>query len=401
MKTLKHPARKPSVVNTPESWEQMICSIANASGPVAIDVERAQSFRYSDKAYLVQIRRAGAGTFLIDPIAFEDGQIADFSELSQAIGDGEWILHAATQDLPNLWELNMRPASLFDTELAGRLLGFERVNLAAMIERYFDLHLEKQHSADDWSTRPIPDDWIDYAALDVELLIEMREKIINELEEAGKDEIARQEFAYLIEWAERHEPSDTHTNWRRTSGIQDVHSRRGMALVRELYLRRDEIAKRLDKAPHKILIDKAISELASKTSEDKVPTASAMRSVLGFKRREARKHQSTWQEALETVARLPKNELPEIRVKSSGVPKPRAWQRINPDAAKRWEAVRPKIVERAEEMKLPVENLVSPRALRELLWEPELDLDAQLRELGVREWQREEILPIIEAQLAG
>lgn len=174
-----------------------------------------------------------------------------------------------------------------------------------------------------------------------------------------------------------------------------------MALVRELYLRRDEIAKRLDKAPHKILIDKAISELASKASEDKVPTASAMRNVLGFKRREARRHQSTWQEALETVAGLPKNELPEIRVKSSDVPKPRAWQRINPDAAKRWEAVRPKIVERAEEMKLPVENLVSPRALRELLWEPELDLDAQLRELGVREWQREEILPIIEAQLAG
>ncbi len=401
MKTLTQPAEEPVIVNDEPSWNRMIDKVSEAEGPIAIDVERAQSFRYSDKAYLVQIKKDGAGIFLIDPISFEHGKIADFSELNEAIGDSQWILHAATQDLPNLWQLNMRPASLFDTELAGRLLGYEKVNLAAMIEHYFDLHLEKQHSADDWSTRPIPQDWIAYAALDVELLIDLRKKMIVDLEDAGKEEWAKQEFAHLVYWADHHEPKCADERWRRTSGLQDVHTRRGMALVRELYEQRDKIARELDKSPHKVLIDKAITEIASQASEESVPTISKLRRVMGFRRREPRKHMSAWENALDTVAGLDKSDLPQLRVHKSGIPKPRNWQRINPEAAERWNRIRPKIIEKAQTLNLPVENLVSPAALREALWQPSEDMESQLTDLGVRPWQRQEILEIIQSGLSA
>ena len=102
--------------------------IAAATGPVAIDAERASGYRYSARAYLVQLRREGAGTALVDPI-----EMSDLTPLAEALTGPEWILHAATQDLPCLRELGLAPTSLFDTELAGRLLGYPRVGLATLV----------------------------------------------------------------------------------------------------------------------------------------------------------------------------------------------------------------------------------------------------------------------------
>lgn len=402
MQTLEQPAQTPNKVNTPKSWRKMIHRLENASGPVAIDAERAQSFRYSDKAYLIQLRRGGVGTFIIDPVAFETGKgVADFSELASTIIDDEWIIHAATQDLGNLVALHMQPNKLFDTELAGRLLGFSRVSLAAMIEHYFDLHLLKSHSADDWSRRPIPDDWISYAALDVELLIEMREKLLADLEESGKAEWARQEFAYLTKWALRPRNENPEA-WRRTSGTHKITTRRGMAVVRELWLARDQTAKRLDKSPHKVLIDSAITEVASLVTAEnsQVPTIQHLRRIDGFKRRLARNYMDTWEKALMHAASLDKAQLPQLRAKRDGLSHPRKWSHSNPDASRRWEVIRPMIVAQAEELHVPVENLVAPAALRETLWAPERDLDGQLARLSARAWQRNLIIPTIERGLA-
>lgn len=402
MQTLNQPAQTPYKVNTPQTWHEMIGRLEKASGPVAIDAERAQSFRYLDKAYLIQLRRAGAGTFIIDPIAFEtDSNVANFSQLASKIIQEEWILHAASQDLGNLVALRMKPKKLFDTELAGRLLGFPKVGLASMIEHYFDLHLLKSHSGDDWSKRPIPDDWISYAALDVELLIELREKLLVDLDESGKTEWARQEFDYLTRWAaipqvEHPEP------WRRTSGTHKITTRRGMAVLRQLWLTRDEIAKRLDKSPHKVLGDSAISEAASLIRSDKepVPTVQQLRKIDGFKRRQALRHMDAWVNALQLAASLKITDLPQLRRKGNGLSHPRKWAHINPQAAQRWQTIRPKIIAKAEELNLPVENLISPTALRETLWAPEKDLDVQLASLSARAWQREIIVPIIEHGLA-
>ena len=155
-----------------------------------MDAERASGFRYGQRAFLVQLRREGSGTWLIDPEPFEDLAI-----INDALRGVEWILHAATQDLPCLSELGMWPDRLFDTELAARLAGLPRVGLAAVIEQLLGFSLAKEHSAADWSTRPLPEPWLRYAALDVEVLTELREDLIELLEADGKLDFAEQEFA--------------------------------------------------------------------------------------------------------------------------------------------------------------------------------------------------------------
>lgn len=171
------------------SLAEVIAAFAAGSGPVAVDAERASGYRYGQRAYLVQLRREGAGSALIDPVA-----CPDLSGLGEAVSGAEWVLHAATQDLPCLRGIGMIPTTLFDTELAGRLAGFPRVGLGAMVESVLGFVLEKGHSAVDWSTRPLPEPWLRYAALDVELLVDLRDALEKELDRQGKLEWARQEF---------------------------------------------------------------------------------------------------------------------------------------------------------------------------------------------------------------
>lgn len=398
----------PPVVDDPQAQQEAIAALQAGHGPVAIDVERAQSFRYSSKAYLLQLKRPGAGIVLIDPTAFQanDAEVAQLGALQELIGDQEWIIHAATQDLHNLVQLGLRPTQLFDTELAGRLLGLPRVGLAALAGRYCGVRLLKEHSAADWSRRPIPDEWLTYAALDVELLHELRTQLSEELTAAGKQEWARQEFEWLCEWAVRPVP-DHPEPWRRTSGSHHVHSPRGLAIVRELWTMRDQIARQHDKAPSKILQDRAITELAAMVTraEPDLPTVRELRRIDGFKRRQARAHQSEWLAALERVAELPKSQLPAARPVNRDIPAPRNWERTNPQAWHRWERVRPAVVQLAEELNLPVENLISPDALRHLLWELEPSLDAasmtdQLTTHNARPWQQEFIIPLVLEELS-
>lgn len=393
----------PEVVDTAQGRRTTLDALAAGSGPIAMDVERAQSYRYFSKAYLVQLRRAGAGTFLIDPIAFEsaDGELAHFAALRDLIGDQEWILHAASQDLPNLVSLGLRPERLFDTELAGRLLGLPKVNLGAMVERYCGVRLLKEHSAVDWSKRPIPTDWLAYAALDVELLHDLRSQLATELAAAGKQEWARQEFDWLCRWALQ-PPTERPDRWRRTSGSHQVHTPRGLAVVRELWLARDRIALETDWAPGRVLPDAAITELASKVTKEhpQVPTAADLRRVDGFKRRQARQYQSVWLDTLERVSEMTPDQLPPLRLPSNGIPAPRNWDKANPEAWQRWSRVRPAVVTLAEGLSLPVENLIGPEALRQLLWRPDTPLtvdaiSAQLAARDVRPWQRELVAPLV------
>ena len=148
----------PDVVRTPEALAAATAALAAGHGPVAIDTERAHGFRYSGRAYLIQLRREDAGTVLVDPIAFAgDDERAHLGALADALGDAEWIVHAATQDLPCLAEVDLLPRRLFDTELGGRLLGLPRVSLGALTEQALGKSLAKEHSASDWSRRPLPE----------------------------------------------------------------------------------------------------------------------------------------------------------------------------------------------------------------------------------------------------
>jgi ribonuclease D len=372
----------PRVVETEDALASAIGKLAGGEGPVAVDAERASGYRYGQRAYLVQLRRAGAGTVLIDPVA-----CPDLSGLDTALASSEAVLHAASQDLPCLAEVGYRPRQLFDTELAGRLLGYPRVALGTLVEEVLGFHLEKGHSAADWSVRPLRDELLRYAALDVEVLVQLRDALATQLVEAGKAEWARQEFAAALAV----EPAAPRADpWRRTSGIHRVQSRRALAIVRELWLTRDRIAQEADLSPRRVLPDAAIIEAA------RTPPAAhpQLIRIPGFAGRYARRHDRDWLAAIRNARALDDAELPEAvgSMPASGPPPPHRWAERDPAAAARLAAARQAVTAIAEEQHLPAENLLSPDAVRRLSWEPPAPADeaavAQtLAGYGARPWQ--------------
>jgi len=376
----------PPLTETPPALTEACRALADASGPVAIDAERASGYRYSSRAYLIQLRRAGAGTILIDPIGFESMQ-----PLEDALVGTEWILHAATQDLPCLTELGLKPSSLFDTELAGRLLGYPRVGLATLVETLLGYRMKKEHSAADWSTRPLPAPWLEYAALDVEVLVELRDVLARELHEAGKDEWARQEF----EWLRGFTPYIRSEPWRRTSGLHRVRGRRLLGAVRELWEERDALARARDVSPGRIIGDHAIvaAALADPT------TKGELMATKGFHGRGAQRYADRWMAALARARDLPEDDLPVRSPRTDGPPTPRAWAERDPVAAERLILARDGMNRLSEEHQVPAENLLTPDTVRRVMWAPAgTDLIAigdQLRTLGAREWQIELTAPML------
>lgn len=392
----------PDVVDTPAALAATAEALRKGSGPLAVDTERAQGYRYTGKAYLIQVRRDGSGTHLIDPTAFEgEAARADFSELSAQLGEVEWILHAATQDLPCLAEVKLLPGSLFDTELAARLLGLPKVSLGALMEQAVGLTLLKEHSAADWSRRPIPQDWLSYAALDVERLNEIREWLIERLTANGKTEWVRQEFEYLVAHA-GDSPTPRTDPWRRTSGLHSLRTPAALAVVRELWQERDQVASQEDRAPGRVLADRAITELASRLETEPKDRLgrSDLKTVRGFSNRVAARYESRWLAALDRAASLTKAQRPPRTITPDGPPLPRSWERRWPDSFARFNRVRPALLELAETNEVPVENLLAPDHLRRLLWDSPAstsmaEIEAQLLKLGAREWQRELTVPVI------
>jgi ribonuclease D len=370
----------PPVVQTRQELDAVVAALAGGTGPVAVDAERASGHRYGQRAFLVQLRREGAGTALIDPV-----ELPDLSGLGAAIADTEWILHAASQDLPCLAEIGMVPRHLFDTELGGRLAGFARVGLAAMVEQLLGLALAKEHSAVDWSTRPLPEPWLRYAALDVEVLADLREAVAAELEAQGKLEWAREEFAAV---AATPPPAPRVDPWRRTSGMHRVRNRRGLAAVRALWLARDEIARERDLSPGRVLPDSAIVEAAVAMPA----TQAALAGLQGFSGRGARRYLRQWAAAVAEARALPDGELPPQNLPSDGPPPARVWGDRDPAAAARLAACRAAVTRISANLNLPVENLLSPDTVRRLAWSPpepitEEAVADQLQGLGARSWQ--------------
>ncbi len=375
------PEGVPAVVDTPEALRGAAAELAAGNGPVAVDTERASGYRYSQRAYLVQVRRTGTGTMLVDPIALA-GQL---DPLVAAVADTEWVLHAASQDLPCLAELDLVPQRLFDTELAGRLAGFERVSLGALVERMLGYRLEKGHSAADWSRRPLPQSWLVYAALDVELLVDLRDAMRDELIEQGKLAWAEEEFE-TVRLAPP--PRARAEPWRRTSGIHRVRKPRQLAAVRALWQARDELARERDIAPGRVLPDSSIVQAAQ--ADPKTDAELTALPVFGGKQQ--RRRASLWTQALKAARVLPSDELPEAGTTHEGPPPANRWGDRDPAAAARLSAARTALTEIAEQNSLPTENLLLPDLLRRLCWEPPEGIDVPgveraLRERGAREWQ--------------
>jgi ribonuclease D len=371
----------PALVASVPDLGRAVAALAAGEGPVAVDAERASGFRYGHRAFLVQLRRGGAGTVLIDPMA-----CPDLTGLDEGLASTEVVLHAASQDLPCLAELGFRPRALFDTELAGRLLGFPRVGLGALVESVLGWTLEKGHAAADWSVRPLSAELLRYAALDVELLVELRNALAVRLAEQGKTEWAEQEFAAVLT---AKPPGPRPDPWRRTSGIHRVHTRRGLAIVRELWQERDKIARRRDLSPGRVLPDTAIVQAARALPGSQADLAD----LPGFQSRGARRHAPAWQRAVQRVHGQAEAELPGPALPPpDGPPPTHRWQERDPVAARRLAAVRTVVAALADEHTLPAENLLPPDVVRRLAWQPPdppgvAEVTADLAAYGARPWQ--------------
>lgn len=367
-----------SVIDSRADYLRATDAIAHGTGPIAVDAERASGFKYSQRAYLIQMYRRDAGTFLFDPPA-----VGRFDELNAAIAHEEWVLHAASQDLGCLREVGLDPQHVFDTELAGRLLGMPRVGLGTVVEELLGIHLAKEHSAADWSTRPLPESWLVYAALDVELLVDLRDRMAELLREARKTGIAAQEFDAVrlaVEKPPREEP------WRKLSGIHSIRDQRQLAVARALWQARDDFARETDVAPGRLVPDASLVAVARAMPTSKGELAA----MKDFRGRASRTELDRWWEAVELGLRT--EDLPAAKASKGSVPPPRSWRERKPEAHKRLSAAQEIVQAAAHELDLPAENLLKPSALRQLAWEPPADVNGTsvaevLSEQGARPWQ--------------
>ncbi|WP_420791327.1 HRDC domain-containing protein [Actinomycetospora lutea] len=381
----------PPLVADRAALSDAAAALDSGHGPVAVDAERASGYRYSARAYLVQLRREGAGTFLVDPIACG----GDLGVLDEALRGVEWVLHAASQDLACLAEVGMRPDSLFDTELAGRLVGYPRVGLGPLTEHLLGVRLQKGHGAADWSRRPLPDDWLTYAALDVELLVPLREAVAADLERQGKTTWAQQEFE-AVRLAPP--PPPRAEPWRRTSGVHKIRRPAALAVVRELWGSRDELAATRDVAPGRLLPDAAIVDAALREPARRDDLVA----MPVFRGRAQRRLADRWWSAIERARALPRTGWPASAPPPDGPPPAHRWGDKDPAAAARLAAARAALAGLSERTGTPVENLVTPDLVRRLCWAPPPDADADadgvaaaLAELGARPWQAELAAPLL------
>lgn len=281
----------------------------------------------------------------------------------------------------------MRPAALFDTELAARMLGWEKFGLAAVAERTLGLRLAKEHSAADWSKRPLPEEWLNYAALDVEVLLPIRDILAEALIEAGKWDFALQEFDHLLDFRPRHfaEP------WRRTHGLSKLRSRRDIAKVREMWTARDIMAAEADIAPSRVLRDRDLVALAQSrvhSSDDimaqwpKLSRADSGRLFRAFRK----------------ATRLSVDELPPRKE-----PNPQQTGPLfsHTDLKERIAVLKGAMARLADDREIPHDVLLQPAIVKALGAESGVDVEQFLVERGARPWQVELSAPVLTDAIAN
>ena len=370
--------------------------LAQGTGWCAVDTERASGFRYHNRVCLLQIRRTGAGTMLID-VESDPQATTDF--IGRVLADTGWVVHAASTDLPYLEQLRLRPPQLFDTELAGRFLGFHRVNLAAMVEHYLGVRLRKNHGGEDWSRRPIPSEWLDYAALDVEYLLPLADAMRSELtQQHPKDEWVAEECDYLTRVYRGYSP--TPKSWEDLKGVHGLRTSKQLQVARCLWRVREKLARASDTAVSRLLPDKALVALATE-----LPTTvpKVMRTP-GYPPRLRRKARY-WANQVDKALRTAQDRWPEpfpIPTYRDTPPSRYTWSRYYPESFPKLTMVREELARVAAQVEIPVENMIQSSDTNEIVWRSqelkEVTDDTELLELlqrlQIRPWQQKLCLPI-------
>ncbi|MFM8632528.1 MAG: HRDC domain-containing protein [Candidatus Nanopelagicus sp.] len=396
-------AGTPEISADESSFEKVIEDLLAGNGPIAIDAERASGYRYSQKAYLIQIFRKNGGLHLIDPIGLQGSKL--WQKFNQSFSEIEWVIHASTQDLPCLIEVGLMPKKLFDTELGARIAGCPKVSLGALSESLLELQLAKEHSAVDWSIRPLRPEWINYAALDVDILLEIRDKVEQMLIEQNKLKWAVQDFESILRGYQDFKFSDMPKpdRWRKTSGMHKVRDRLTMTIVKQLWLSRDQLAQELDLAPGRVLNDEAIIELAIKRPESLEEVAK----VIGWRTRLESPPFNRWLKVLNLALATPIEQQVQLRVESLSLPPLRVWKEKNPIGYARLTHVRAALAELSTQLQIPTENLITPEFIKRICWqqppssesEYESFVVAKLQRLGARSWQVEQVSKLVASKL--
>jgi ribonuclease D len=302
----------PLYLDRTDAVDRFIASIANTRA-IALDTEGASFHRFIDRIYLLQLSTREASA-VIDPLAI--GVPEGLGKLLES-RNVEVVFHDADYDLRLLHQdYGWRITNIFDTRIAAQLLGIRAFGLAALLERFFGIKLDKKHQRADWSMRPLTPGMLDYAAQDTEFLLDLRDRLGNELEKLHRTSWAAEEFARLE--GTRWDAEADREAFLRVKGARDL-TRRQLAMLRELVTWRDGVAESLDRATFRVVSNETLLEIARV-----VPTTRAqLGSIKGMPRGIL---ESRGNDILEAVARgvaVPESELPRF-------PRSQRWER-DPD----------------------------------------------------------------------
>ncbi|HEX6643684.1 MAG TPA: ribonuclease D [Gemmatimonadales bacterium] len=270
---------------------------------LAVDTEAASFHRYRDRVYLLQLSTR-EDTVVVDPLATED-----LGDVGAMLADRsvEIVFHDADYDLRLLGrEFGFAATNLFDTRIAAQLLNEPGIGLAALLEKYLGVKLDKRFQRADWSARPLSEGMLDYAASDTRHLPELRDLLERRLEEAGRLEWAREEFQRLEE-IEFGGPPPDEPGWLRMKGAKALKPRQ-LAILREVWEWRDALAERLDRAPFRIMNNEPIFTIARTPPENREELAK----VPGIGRDIAAKRGDEILAAVERGRRLADDQLPRL-----------------------------------------------------------------------------------------
>jgi len=271
---------------------------------LAVDTEAASFHKFRDRVYLLQLSTRDI-TAVVDPLA-----VTDMSLFGRMLADPavEIVFHDADYDVRLLHhEYQLRPNALFDTRIAAQLLNEPGVGLAALLEKYFGLKLDKRYQRADWSARPLSEPMLAYAAADTHHLPQLRDILKAQLEERGRWSWAEEEFGMLtdIRWHEKQETDEP--GWLRMKGAK-VLKGLSLAVLRELWLWRDGTAERLDKAAFRILNNEPMLELATAAPTDLTQLAA----VKGIGGELLERRGKELLKAVERARALPESEWPTV-----------------------------------------------------------------------------------------
>jgi len=222
----------------------------------AFDTEGDSLYHYFEKVCLMQLSIGGA-SYIVDPLAG-----LDMSDLLEALAGMPLVVHGGDYDLRMMRaSFGFEPKEeVFDTMLAAQLLGYEKMGLVALTDRFFDAGLSKKGQKSDWSQRPLPEKMLAYASKDVHYLEALADRLAEELARAGRLEWHRESCRYMVKSTESRNYVEPDKAWR-IKGISTL-GRRQLAFVRELWYWREDEARGCDLPPFRILGNQAIVTIA-------------------------------------------------------------------------------------------------------------------------------------------